>query len=107
MKPGKIFRPYDLSVRIWPYPRESGKYGLSHLFNNEVFIVIAVELNQEQKKLANEFNVISPWVVLFKEKVWLADIHNRKLMDLTPWAPWDPQYEHNQDLIKDFKHYVR
>lgn len=112
MRPGKIFRPTDAPVPMFPIELESdgtpvGRF--THAYPHHVFLVIAVdeELSKEHKRIANWHDLQNAWVVLFNEKVYLAEVHKRRLMDLTPFAPWDTRYECNAELIEDYRQHVR
>lgn len=108
MRPGKIFRPTGRSVPLYPTERRSEPdLVYSRVFNRETFFVVCVDLDEKLTEVANFYNIYTPWLVIFGEKVWLAEIRNRTLMDLTPWAPWDKDYKHNAELLKDYKHHVR
>jgi len=108
MRPGKLFTPTEAPIKLYPttrtakgLPEKSSTIGIGGLF-----FVVAVDLDKKFTKVVNYHDLRSPWLVLYKEEVWLAEFYGRSIIDLTPWAPWEEGYKHNSDLLECFKQYV-
>lgn len=67
-------------------------------------MVIAVDLSDKMKAVARSTDMIDPWLVLCREQLWLADLgRGDRIMDVTPFPPWDERCAHNAELIEDLR----
>jgi len=112
MRPGKLFAPTDfpiqlVSVNCFDNTRRRPRRSYNSIGVGELFFVVSVELDEKLHKAANYHDLKSPWLVLYKEKVWLAETFNKSMVDLTPWAPWDKNCKHNDSLKRAFRHFVK
>jgi hypothetical protein len=109
MRPGKLFIPTASPIYLFPTIRvDSGPPGtFSTIGLDRPFFVIDPKPEGELKKVANWYDLHRPWLVLYREKVWLAEIDGKLIFDVTPYAPWDKDYEHNAIVLENYKRLVR
>jgi len=61
------------------------------------------EKQDKYVKYLNYHGLISPWLILYREQLWLIETRSRSYIDCTPWPVGHPNHKYNAEILKDWE----